>query len=99
MNKLTLDSYSFDLCSEIERIYEKYGVEMKPCENIKLFLDSLEIMQGDERPLVMSKIEEDTNKQYRFIKDQLKTIEEGIKKFKEIAMKSQILDIAKKVIS
>ena len=43
---------------ELEAIYEKYGVPMKPCENIEEFVNEVKIMSSD-RPLLFEGINQD----------------------------------------
>ena len=69
----------------VENVYQKNGVQMQPIENIRVFMDQLKIMQGD-RPLLMSQIQGEVNKQAKYIDEQLDIIKGGLEKFKRLVL-------------
>jgi hypothetical protein len=69
----------------IEQQYSKYGIEMKPCENIDSFLDKIKNLGGEMKTassLLFNEISEDLEGTYQHIIDQQETLNGQFSVFK-----------------
>jgi Mg2+ and Co2+ transporter CorA len=78
--------------SEIEKIYLRFGLEMKPVKQAAEFLELInDLAGGHSKPMLFQEIQNELKNTFSHIKQQETTLRQSMENFKSLVLRERVL--------